>query len=601
MEPTPQSSIGDRSPAHPLEISVALASSVEQVLFRFAEKAELETALVVDHSGALVSGISADEGQDVDVISALAAGASGAIQALVKKLGDSSEVESFHHGSGQVVYLAGVGGRFVLVGVCRGGTSIGAIREEARQVRPSLASLLATLDATQTAAQERPPVDPTPARPQAAPHLAGPEARRPLAVPIIARASETSPRPAEVPARSGDSGKLGDSAAGEDFPPQVPGPAADPETLENSEPGAREGAEFEDEATPGAVVESDAVADSESESGFELESLPTGIVEYLGEESPEVVIEPSLVSAEGVSASPFEVEEEEGIPFEAGGGNDERLEDAARALGTEPAPAEEEVSAESRFEFEMVEEFETVETFEAVEAPVEVGAGAAAEVPPGEGGFPASADVESATPPPPLEAADFPPPPASVTAGAARKILKSVPEPPRSLFEIDADEDVAFEGEPPALGSSGLLEAGSFDLSAFELDFDESEEPPPVSSPGERTEEDGSATRGLAGSIDDASDLFEDPFVDPFVDENPFEDADDTRDFGFEPDSVRPPGPAGASSGSGGRGGDSGGEASGGLEPDIPPFDPSGDSRMLEDEEEEEEERGVSAKGPFYF
>ena len=73
----------DISPAIPLEISAELAASVDELLLDFAEGAEKETALVVERSGALVSGISAEAEVMVDIISALDAGASAAMNALV--------------------------------------------------------------------------------------------------------------------------------------------------------------------------------------------------------------------------------------------------------------------------------------------------------------------------------------------------------------------------------------------------------------------------------------------------------------------------------------------------------------------------------------
>ena len=76
---------GDITAAVPLEISAELAEGVENLLRELAEDAGLSTALVVDRSGALVAGISSEEEVTVEVISALVAGASGAVRALVEQ------------------------------------------------------------------------------------------------------------------------------------------------------------------------------------------------------------------------------------------------------------------------------------------------------------------------------------------------------------------------------------------------------------------------------------------------------------------------------------------------------------------------------------
>ena len=113
MEEPEQNEV-DHSPAVPLEITAELAAQVDEQLRDFAEDAELETALVVDQSGAVVSGISSEEEVTIEVISALVAGASGAMRALVSELGETGGIESFHQGENRVVYLSEIVHRFVL-------------------------------------------------------------------------------------------------------------------------------------------------------------------------------------------------------------------------------------------------------------------------------------------------------------------------------------------------------------------------------------------------------------------------------------------------------------------------------------------------------
>ena len=63
-----------------------------------------------------MSGISSEEEVTIEVISALVAGACGAMRALVSELGETGGIESFHQGENRVVYLSEIIHRFVLVG-----------------------------------------------------------------------------------------------------------------------------------------------------------------------------------------------------------------------------------------------------------------------------------------------------------------------------------------------------------------------------------------------------------------------------------------------------------------------------------------------------
>lgn len=148
---------GELSPAVPLEVSAELVAQIDDQLRDFAEDAELETALVVDQSGAVVSGISAEEEVTIEVISALVAGACGAMRALVSELGETSGIESFHQGENRVVYLSEIVHRFVLVGVCGAGTPVGVIRETANQIKPALVDLLIDLEVPELPPEPAPP------------------------------------------------------------------------------------------------------------------------------------------------------------------------------------------------------------------------------------------------------------------------------------------------------------------------------------------------------------------------------------------------------------------------------------------------------------
>ncbi len=145
MSETSETSNGegeDFSPAQTLEISSAIAAQADDLLRRFAEEAGLETALVVDRSGALVAGISSEAEVTIDVISALVAGASGAMRALVKELGETGNIESLHQGGDRLLYLREMINRFILVGVSDCSTPAGIVREEASKVSDALQDIL---------------------------------------------------------------------------------------------------------------------------------------------------------------------------------------------------------------------------------------------------------------------------------------------------------------------------------------------------------------------------------------------------------------------------------------------------------------------------
>lgn len=132
----------DYTAAVPLEISSEVAERADDLLREFAEEAGLSSALVVDRSGALVAGISSESDVTIEVISALVAGASGAMRALVSQLGETGNIESLHFGAGRLVYLREVVNRFILVGVSDGSRPAGLVRQKARMVKDELWNLL---------------------------------------------------------------------------------------------------------------------------------------------------------------------------------------------------------------------------------------------------------------------------------------------------------------------------------------------------------------------------------------------------------------------------------------------------------------------------
>ena len=83
----PASKKTDRTAAVTLEVPSGVADDIEAILRGYAEEAELDTSLVVDHSGFLIAGISSLADVDVATIGALVAGASGATEGLTGALG----------------------------------------------------------------------------------------------------------------------------------------------------------------------------------------------------------------------------------------------------------------------------------------------------------------------------------------------------------------------------------------------------------------------------------------------------------------------------------------------------------------------------------
>lgn len=294
MNPHEPSSIenSDVSPAIPLEISADLAARVDGILQDFAEEAELETALVVERSGALVSGISSEAEVMVEVISALVAGASAAMNSLVKELGSTGNIESFHQSAERAIYLAEVMDRFVLVGVSTVPVPVGVIREKARQVRPALIDLLQGI--------------------LVAPPLEAPRPRtfslREMAEASAAERIVESDSVSEAP-----------TAAEESHLPaeEVVAPVGAVEPLSELEPA---GGDPGDEASPEEFPEMIFEADETEEAPGEPEPVsgaqpvePTEVIEFLGDDTPEIVIEDS---SGAVIDSPFETEDdddEEGI------------------------------------------------------------------------------------------------------------------------------------------------------------------------------------------------------------------------------------------------------------------------------------------------
>lgn len=326
MEPNEYDSGGgvDISPAVPLEISADLAARVDAILQDFAEGAELETALVVERSGALVSGISSEAEVMVDVISALVAGASAAMNALVRELGSTGNIESFHQSEARAVYLAEIMDGFVLVGVSTVPVPVGVIREKARRIRPALVDLLQEVEIPAPPSLGSAPrkFSLRDAALVKYPGMFGPGA--------VSKAAEDV-ESAEMPTLPGD-----DESSH--------GGAAEPVPAGMVPAGMEESTGVEEAG--GSIFE--AVDEDEDEEFFIPDATPpepTEVIEFLRDEGPGIVIEDA---SGAVIDSPFEAEDDYGDEEVLAGGpgdsifeleDDGEEEEEAPALPAAPAAA----------------------------------------------------------------------------------------------------------------------------------------------------------------------------------------------------------------------------------------------------------------------
>jgi len=270
-----ESADADYTSAVSLEISQEVAEQADELLRELAEDAGLDTALIVDQSGVLVTGISAEENVTVEVISALVAGASGAMKTLVRELGETGEIESLHQGSERTVYLREIVGRFVFVGVADSSLPVGVIREKSNQMRGRLSELLQSIKPLEAAEDEGAPES-----------VVVPRSLREVA---MARAAERAAREPEI--------DDDDPLAGNDDDPVVTdeGEGFDLEkltALDEEEVAGEEAVEVE--------------GDTEAEEEKEEEREPTKVLEPLELDKPEIVIE---AEDQEPIESPFEIEE----------------------------------------------------------------------------------------------------------------------------------------------------------------------------------------------------------------------------------------------------------------------------------------------------
>ena len=335
----------DRTAAVDLDVPSGVADDIELVLRDFAEEAELDTSLVVDHSGFLIAGISSIADVDVDTIGELVAGASGATEGLTGALGEDGSVESIHLGDDRLLYLREVGERFILVGVSDANVPAGILRDQAKQIEEDLVALLSKVKAIPRSLTKResrgtqPANAPVSSAPPAS--LRQPETNQPKPAP------NTGPVPAKA---NGNNGHGKEQVPNElPLPKQtstIPRPAPAPAAVAEANPGGGgngngDGQSRQSGLIPGAIAaekkrptprprpanspEKEAVKDPIPASIFEFEdSDEEDLLENLPpprQDSTQPLKKPRGQITEGVAIvenSPFEmdVEDEDEDSFE---------------------------------------------------------------------------------------------------------------------------------------------------------------------------------------------------------------------------------------------------------------------------------------------
>lgn len=326
----------DLTAAVPLEISEETASRADDLLREFAEDAGLDTVLVVDRSGALVAGISAEADVTVEVISALVAGATGAMRALVAQLGETGAMESLHLGGDRLIYLKETVRRFVLVAVAESSRPAGLVRQKALAIEGRLADLLRGVRSAD------PPALPLPTPARSLRETVRERAERRLAATPSEAEPEVEPAPEAVPADlpaieepvalpcdfepgAEETFETLDLRSELDRPSETEGTVAAIEDPAASEAGGGEGerdsaAALADTVAPDQPGESDQLDEPDEYGEPVPPSEPREILEPIEIDEPEIVVE---TSAPPLSREPSRPRLPVDSPFETDEGEDE--------------------------------------------------------------------------------------------------------------------------------------------------------------------------------------------------------------------------------------------------------------------------------------
>jgi predicted regulator of Ras-like GTPase activity (Roadblock/LC7/MglB family) len=117
----------------------AIAGSLQ----RYADDSGCRCVLLVDRSGQLITTAGATPDFDVVAFASLTAADFSANDQLARLLGENDFTSLFHQGERESMYVAGVAGRLILVGLFDGRTTPGLVRLRTKQAVEELSRMLA--------------------------------------------------------------------------------------------------------------------------------------------------------------------------------------------------------------------------------------------------------------------------------------------------------------------------------------------------------------------------------------------------------------------------------------------------------------------------
>ncbi len=126
----------------PLHLGAGLAANLRQTLQRFCAESEVRYAAILEESGTVCAEHGDPALRDRGETGALAVGAFAAIQAISKRLGDSTFEGLYHEGKGRQFHLSAITPRFLLLCVFETSVRYALVKLCAAKVRPKLAELL---------------------------------------------------------------------------------------------------------------------------------------------------------------------------------------------------------------------------------------------------------------------------------------------------------------------------------------------------------------------------------------------------------------------------------------------------------------------------
>jgi predicted regulator of Ras-like GTPase activity (Roadblock/LC7/MglB family) len=112
-------------------------------LKRYAEESGCHSVLLVDRGGQLITTAGEVPGFDLVAFASLTAADFSANDQLARLLGENDFTSLFHQGEKESMYVAGVAGRLILVGLFDNRTTLGLVRLRTKQAVEELTRILA--------------------------------------------------------------------------------------------------------------------------------------------------------------------------------------------------------------------------------------------------------------------------------------------------------------------------------------------------------------------------------------------------------------------------------------------------------------------------